>query len=67
MQYILNNEHGLKPLKFPKVQEITNGEKKGKLEKAKELLRLHESGQLTNLIFSDKKSFQIEQFINERF
>lgn len=36
------------------------------MERAKELLRLHESGQLPNLVFSDEKPFQIEQFVNKQ-
>ena len=51
MQHILKIELGLKPLKLPKVQELTNRQKKVRLERAKELLRLHESGQLPNLDF----------------
>ena len=44
MQHILKKELGLKPLKFQKVQELTNEQKKVRLERAKELLRSHESG-----------------------
>lgn len=66
IQHILKNELGLKPLKFQKVQELTDAQKKVRLERAKELLRLHESGQLPNLVFSDEKPFQIEQFVNKQ-
>ena len=41
-------------------------DKKVRLERAKELLRLHESGQLANLVFSDEKPLQIEQFMNKQ-
>ena len=41
-------------------------DKKVRLERAKELLRLHESGQLPQLVLSDVKSFQIEQFLNKQ-
>ena len=58
-------ELGLKPLKFQKVQELTDRQKKVRLERTKELLRLYESGQLPNLGFSDGKPFQIEQFVNK--
>ena len=51
MQHILKNELGIKPLKFQKVQELNDGQKKVRLERAKELLRLHASGLLTNLFF----------------
>ena len=57
MQHILKNELRLKPLKFQKVQELPDGQKKVRLERAKELLRLHESAQLPNLVFSDEKPF----------
>ena len=53
MQHILKNELGLKPLKFQKVQELTDGQKKVRLERAKELLRLHKNGQLPKLVFCD--------------
>ena len=66
MLHIWKNELGLKPLKFQKVQKLTDGPKKVKLKRAKELLRLHESGQLPNLVFSDEKAFQIEQFVNKQ-
>ena len=53
------------PLKFQKVQEFTDGHKKVKLERAKKWLRLHESAQLENLVFSDEKPLQIVQFVNK--
>ena len=40
--------------------------KKVKLERAKELLRLHEIGQLPNLVFSDEKPFQIKLLVNKQ-
>ena len=63
MQYILNNDLGLKLLKFRKVQELTDRQKKVRLERAKELLCWNESGQLPNLVFSGEKPFRIEQFV----
>ena len=48
MQHILKNMLGLKPLKFQKVQEFTDAQNKVRLERANELFRLHESGQLPN-------------------
>ena len=66
MQDILKNELGLKPLKLQKVQELIYRQKKVRLERAKDLLRLHESGQLPNLVFSDEKPFQSEQFVNKQ-
>ena len=58
IQHILGNKVGLKPNAMDK--------KKVRLERAKELLRLHESSQLPNLVFSDEKPFQIEQFVNKQ-
>ena len=66
IQYILKNELRLKPLKFQKVQGLTNWQKKVGLVRAKELLRLHDSSQLRHLVFSDEKPFQIEQFVNKQ-
>jgi inhibitor of nuclear factor kappa-B kinase subunit alpha len=66
MRNILKNELGLKPLKFQKVQDLTDAQKKVRLERAKELLRLAESGNLPNLVFSDEKPFIIEQFVNKQ-
>ena len=60
MQCVLKNGLGLKPL------ELTDIKKKVRLERAKELLRLHESGQLPNLVFSDEQPFQTEQFMNKQ-
>ena len=66
IQHILKNKLELKPFKFQKVQKLTDGQKKVRLERAKDLLCLHESGQLLNLVFSDKKPFQIEQFVKKQ-
>ena len=48
------------------MQELTDEQNKVRLERAKELLRLHESGQLPILVFSDENTFQIEQFVNKQ-
>ena len=48
------------------MQKLTDGQKKVALERAKKLLRFRESGQLSNLVFSDAKPFQIEQFVNKQ-
>ena len=64
MPHILKNELGLKQLKFQEVQEHSDVQIKVRPERVKELLRLHESGQLPNLVFSNEKPFQIEQFVN---
>jgi len=39
---------------------------KVRLERAKELLRLAENGELPNLVFSDEKPFVIQQFLNKQ-
>ena len=48
------------------VQDFTDGQKNVRMKRAKELLGLHESGQLPNLVFSNEKPFQIEQFLNKQ-
>ena len=70
IQRMLKNKLGLKPLKFQKVQELTDGKKKVILERARELLRLHEKWSVTEFVFFffffffDEKPFQIEQFVD---
>ena len=66
MQRILKTELGLKPLKFQKVQGLIDAQQKVRLERAIEILRLHESGQLPILDFSELKPFQIEQLVNKQ-
>lgn len=63
---ILKNELKVKPYKFQKAHELTPKQKKVRLERAKELLRLAESGQFPNIVFSDEKNFPIEQFVNSQ-
>ena len=48
------------------MQELTDGQKKIRLEGDKELLCLYESGQLSNLVIYGEKPFQIEQFVNKQ-
>lgn len=66
MQHILKNVLRLKPLKFQKAHDLTPQQKKVRLERAKELLRLHESGSLPNIVFSDEAPFLIEQHVNKQ-
>lgn len=66
VQHILKNELGLKALKFQKVHDLTPGQKKVRVERAKELIRLHASGQLPNIVFSDEAPFVIEQHVNKQ-
>ena len=60
IRQILKNELGVKPLKE---QELTPQLKDNRLKrpKAKELLRLAESGELPNLVFSDEKTFVVQK------
>ena len=55
MQHIFKNELELNPLTFQEVQELTDEQEKVRMERAKELHRLHKSGQLPNVVFSDEK------------
>ena len=54
---------GIEVSKSARAQRWT---KKVRLERTKESLRLNESGQLPNLVFSHEKPFQIEQFVNKQ-
>ena len=63
---ILKNELGVKQLKFQKVQELKPQRKEKRPKRAKELLRLAESGELPNLVFSDEKTFVVQQFVNNQ-
>ncbi|XP_039964236.1 uncharacterized protein LOC120777158 [Bactrocera tryoni] len=66
MQRLLKNELKVKPNKFQKGHNLTPQQKKVRLERAKELLHLHERGEFPNIVFSDEKNFPIEQFINSQ-
>ena len=62
----MKNELGVQPLKFQKVQKLTPEQTEKRLKRAKELLRLAESGELPNWVFSDEKTFVIQQFVNKQ-
>ena len=66
MQHILKNDLGLKLLKFWKCKNLLRDKKKNRLERTKQLLRLHESSQLPKMVFSDEKPLQTEQFLNKQ-
>ena len=51
-----------KAIEVPKSARAHQFTKKIRLERAKELLRLHENGPLPKLVFLDEMPFQIEQF-----
>lgn len=63
---ILKNDLKVKPYKIQKAHDLTPKQQQVRLERAKELLRLAESGQLPNIVFSDEKIFTIEQFVNSQ-
>uniref|UniRef100_A0A6P4F0R8 Uncharacterized protein LOC108045962 n=1 Tax=Drosophila rhopaloa TaxID=1041015 RepID=A0A6P4F0R8_DRORH len=64
---ILKNDLKVKPYKIQKAHDLTSKQRQVRLERAKELLRLAESGQLPNIVFSDKNIFTIEQqFVNSQ-
>lgn len=63
---ILKNELHVKPYKFQKAHDLTPKQKKVRLDRAKELLRLDERGEFPNIVFSDEKNFPIEQFVNSQ-
>ena len=60
LRCILKNEHEVKPYKLQKAPFLTEQQKKVRLERAKELLRLHDSGQIPDFVFSDEKNFPTE-------
>ncbi|CAG4935782.1 unnamed protein product [Parnassius apollo] len=47
-------------------KELTALQRSKRLERSKELIRLLDSGELPNLVFSDEKTFCVEQFLNKR-
>lgn len=51
---ILKNKLGVKPYKFQKLHGLTPQQEKVRLERAKELIRLHAAGSLPNIVFSDE-------------
>ncbi|CAG5059809.1 unnamed protein product [Parnassius apollo] len=47
-------------------KELTALQRSKRLERSKELIRLLASGELPNLVFSDEKTFCVEQFLNKQ-
>ncbi|XP_072395165.1 uncharacterized protein [Diabrotica undecimpunctata] len=66
MQRILKKGIKVKPYKFQKAHNLTPKQKKVRLERTKELLRLRERGEFPNIVFSDEKNFLIAQFIDSQ-
>lgn len=63
---ILKNHLHVKPYKIQKVHCLNATQMKVRLERAKELKRLHAAGEIPNIVFSDEKIFTIEQFVNKQ-
>ena len=63
---ILKNHLHVKPYKIQKVRCLNAKQMKVRLERAKELKRLHAAGEIPNIVFSDEKIFPIEQFVNKQ-
>lgn len=63
---ILKEKLKVKPLKKNLSQELTALQRSKRLDRSKELIRLLDSGELPNLVFSDEKTFCVEQFLNKQ-
>jgi len=63
---IMKNHLHVKPYKIQKVHALNPTQMKVRLERAKELKRLHTSDEIPNIVFSDEKIFTIEQFVNKQ-
>lgn len=56
----------MKPFKKNESQELTVLQRRKRLERARELIRLYDCDELPNLVFSDEKTFCIEQYLNKQ-
>lgn len=63
---ILKDKLKLKPFKRFKSQELTTLQRSKRFERSKVLIRMGRRGELPNLVFSDEKTFCIEQFVNKQ-
>ncbi|XP_026479502.1 uncharacterized protein LOC113385894 [Ctenocephalides felis] len=63
---ILKNDLKVKPYKIQKAHYLTSKQQQVRLQRAKELLRLAESGKFPNIVFSDEKIFIIKQFAHSQ-
>ena len=66
MQRLLKNDLGLKPYKQQKMHKLTAAQKKVRLERSKLLLRRLANDDFPNIVFSDEKSFPLEQYLNKQ-
>jgi len=66
IQTILKNELHLKPYKIQKVQDLTEAQKKVRLERTRALKALAERDEIPKIVFSDEKIFTIQQYVNKQ-
>lgn len=66
IQTILKKKLKVQPLKKNQSQELTALQRRKRLERTTELIRLLDGGELPNIVFSDEKTFCIEQYLNKR-
>lgn len=63
---ILKNELKVKPYKIQKAHDLSSSQKRVRLDRSKQLLRMAADGELPSIVFSDEKIFTIEQFVNSQ-
>lgn len=63
---ILKRKLKTHPMKKYKCHELTALLRSKRLERAKALIRLLDRGELSNLVFSDEKTFCVEQYLNKQ-
>lgn len=63
---ILKKKLKVQPYKKHKSQELTALQCRKRLDRSKELIRLLDGGMLPNIVFSDEKTFCIEQYLNKQ-
>lgn len=66
VQRILAEKLKVRPFKKSISQELTTAQQKKRLNCSKALIRLLDGGELPNLVFSDEKTFCIEQYVNKQ-
>lgn len=63
---ILKNKLKVKPFKKFTAQDLSKKQKDERLKRCKQILALRRSQNLPNLVFSDEKTFCVEQFLNRQ-
>ena len=63
---ILKNKLMVKPYKIQKVQELTDAQKKVRLDKAKQLKAMAARSELEDVVFTGEKVFTVPQFVNKQ-